>query len=422
MRALFALTGLVFLAAVVQAETIQDRSPDSFSGCIAAARAAVDAGDYQEAESRYRECENAAPTFAGRVLAITGHAITVRYEGHAAESRRMLESAFSMASEHSDETDMPAVRDLLVVQLSLSCHIVGDYNCAELVLRSELARENALHRSSAVMLRLVDLLREEGRLDESFALVSEAEQMAGLSRAEKINILVEKAQIARGMHHWNESVALWNQVRGMEDGDPLLDAAVCSGLGGTWLDAGNNARAEPLLRRAVAGLKEDPDASAEALGMTLAALARLLMSENKPAMAEDLLTEAVTRVGAIVGDRHPEVGVLLGYRSRARSLQGDHKGALADIENAEAIMSDHFGADSIALGAIFLERAEVERSAQHPDLAVSAYSRAMQTFRRAGNTAAALRASMIAPYAAALKAAHRSDEAKALVKSWQEGK
>ena len=95
-------------------------------------------------------------------------------------------------------------------------------------------------------------------------------------------------------------------------------------LQGLWDQAITHWQAYVALRR-----KElAPEAPQIALGELC--LADTLLSAGRIEEAASLISSALPRLQAILGDSHPEYGLGLGIRARLRSAQGDIEGALAD--------------------------------------------------------------------------------------------
>ena len=287
----------------------------------------------------------------------------------------------------------------------------GDYRAAESALRGALADRAVGDGERATLLaNLADLLSEEARDGEAALCLSEARQIGGLSEAQRIGILVESAEVARAMRHWGESIALWNQLGEMSEESTQLDEVYTEGLGETWLDAGNLARAEPLLRRSLMLLREDPRASLPQVAHALALMGRLYIAEDKPALAGEALDEAIAKDEQALGAGHPQVAELLELRAAALARDGDADGAREDLARARAIMAGHFGADSMAVAGVLAALGDVEQRDRHPAEAVAEYRQAIAMLRAGGGDGERLSGALMPSYAAAAKAAHISGE------------
>jgi len=231
---------------------------------------------------------------------------------------------------------------------------------------------------------------------------------------------METAGLDMDMHLWDASLALWKQIGELarSDGEsPRIGALVDGGLGEAWLAEGNLARAEPLLRKSLQLLRNDPGTSQLQLATALATLSRLYIDEDKLALAEEALSEAIARDEEGLGPGHPQIGALLELRATILSRRGEAQDAREDLERARTIMSGHFGPDSVAVGVVLTGLGDVERQARRTEEALKLYDEALRIFRQAGALNTAPGAAVVARYAAALKAAHRKDEARALIAS-----
>jgi tetratricopeptide (TPR) repeat protein len=227
------------------------------------------------------------------------------------------------------------------------------------------------------------------------------------------------------MHRWGESIALWNRIgeigeTGMASDEEALElrAVVSAGLGDTWLDSGNLARAEPLLRRSLELLRQNPAAHQSQLAVALAAMARLYVAQGKLALAGDAVGEAIERDEKALGAAHPQVAALLEARADIRSRRGETQDARDDLERARAIMAGHLGANSTAVAAVLAALGDVEARAKQPAVAVARYAEAVEMLRNGGGDTLQVASAIVPRYAAALRAAHRSEEAKVLLRSF----
>jgi tetratricopeptide (TPR) repeat protein len=194
-----------------------------------------------------------------------------------------------------------------------------------------------------------------------------------------------------------------------------LEAAYAGGLGETWFAAGDLTRAEPLLRRSLRLLREDQGAAPSQIAVALALMAHLYIEENKLALAEEALDEAIEKDEGSLGPGHPQLAILLELRADLLSRRGQAAEAREDLEKARGIMSTHFGPKSTAVAGVLAEFGDVELRSRRPDAAVAKYELARECLRDSGADGARFGPAILARYVAALKAAHRSDEAKALV-------
>jgi len=266
---------------------------------------------------------------------------------------------------------------------------------------------------------LADLLREQARIPEAWLALRQSGDLTGLPLMQQLGVKEEMAELMRDSGNFNASVALWNQVMEIAVGahSVRLEAVAAGGLGETWFAVGNVARAEPLLRRSLQLLREDSETKPSQLAVALALMGRVYITENKLALAGDALDEAIQKDEKSLGPTHPQIAVLLELKADTESRRGEPQEARDELERAQTIMSGHFGAESTAVAGVLAELGDVEVRANEPKVAVLEYEKALTMLREQGDERWRLSSGIIARYAAALKAVHRGDEAKQLLKS-----
>ena len=179
--------------------------------------------------------------------------------------------------------------------------------------------------------------------------------------------------------------------------------------------AGDNSRAEPLLRQALAIFEAGPEANGHQTASTLTHLAQIYLTDDKPAMAEDALLRALSIDERVLGSEHPQVAVILQMLADAVAQLGRLDQSRLDFDRAAAIMTARFGEKSSVLGAVFANRGFVEQRAGHTTEAAEAYRSALANFEGTGDEARDVRIGAMEHYAQILKETHRSEEAKALL-------
>lgn len=263
----------------------------------------------------------------------------------------------------------------------------GDYQSAERVLRCAMENPSGSAAGRVIlMVNLVDLLREEARWSEADQILKTAAALPDLPRESRTSILVERAELSREMRQWQESIADWNEIGRIAESEhsESLEEVYSGGLGETWLAAGETARAEPLLRRSLALLRNDPSASSAQIATALALTAQLYTAEDKLALAREALDEAISRNELYLGRDHPQVATMLELHATILSRRGETENAKADLERARSIMTTHFGAESIAVAGVDATLGYVEERAHRPELAAAAYGRARTVLHKAG--------------------------------------
>lgn len=303
------------------------------------------------------------------------------------------------------EADRDAVASYI---LAAKDRRLGDYQGAERVLRAALESQSISNGNRAELtVSLTDVLREEARGKEARALLDEAIHIEGLAPKERVKVLIETAELDLDFGLCAESRALWNEIGGIGGAEAAsLEAAVDGGLGESWMAEGNLARAEPLLRRSLQLYRSDPGSSPLQVATALASLARLYLHEDKLALADEALTEAIAKDEASLSAEHPQVAALRELRSIILSRHGDAEEAREELARARVIMENHFGAESIAVAVVYAGLGDVELRASKPEAAVLQYGNALRLFREAGAESSGPGVAAAARYNAAVIAAN----------------
>jgi tetratricopeptide (TPR) repeat protein len=137
-------------------------------------------------------------------------------------------------------------------------------------------------------------------------------------------------------------------------------------------------------------------------------MARLYLHEDKLALADEALTEAIAKDEAILSAGHPQVAALRELRAILLSRHGEAQEARDELERARVIMTSHFGPESIAVAVVYAGLGDVEVYAHRTDVAVRQYGNALRLFRAAGAESSGPGAAVAARYNAALTAANRT--------------
>ena len=370
-----------------------------------AAGLAMQRHDYSEAVRLFGESLVAAKSDAEHVTALASYGIALNRAQRNSGAKAALEQALAEWKGTTAAGETVASGVLAAVDRTL-----GDYQGAERILRAVIGDQSATAtRRAELMVNLADMLREEARGNEAKELLDEAGHMDGLARADRIDILMETAELDLDLHAWAESRALWNQIGDLGGPDnSLLEAAVDSGLGESWMAEGNLARAEPLLRRSLQLYRNFPGSSPLQVATALASMARLYLHEDKLALADEALTEAIAKDEAILSAGHPQVAALRELRAILLSRHGEAQEARDELERARVIMTSHFGPESIAVAVVYAGLGDVEVYAHRTDVAVRQYGNALRLFRAAGAESSGPGAAVAARYNAALTAANRT--------------
>lgn len=294
---------------------------------------------------------------------------------------------------------------------------LGEYRAAEQLLLRALVPTPANNEDHALILNLLaDILREEGKPSEARDVFSETLRLKDISWKSMVQSIIGLADLDRSAHSWDNSFAEWNGAAEMarEHNAPAIEAVALRGLGETWLDKGDLARAEPLLRRALAIFRSIPVSSGE-VPTTLGFIGQLYLSEDKTALAEDVLTKALDEQEHVLGENHPQVAILLQMMGDAAARRSKMELARDYFDRALRIMEGRFGENSMMAAVVFANWATSEQRAGDFAEAVARFQKSLDILRMAGQQAASVRASVMERYAQVLKASHRGKEASALL-------
>ena len=294
--------------------------------------------------------------------------------------------------------------------------IAGDYTSSERLLRESLTFPSC-NADSRAMLRnnLADLLREEGRTSEAQTLFKESLSLDAISWQQRVGALIGLADINHQNGDWAASIGQWNEVLEIcrREHDERTEAIALRGLGAAWLASGAPARAEPLLRRALRMMEDNPEMPLEEVANAHSSLAQLYRSENKLALAEDEWSRALQMDRTVLGETHPQIGVLMARLSDVYSARGEFALARDYAMRASESMRSSFGDNSMPAATALTNQAAVEQRAGDLDVAAKDYERAIR-IARSFPEHRSLQVAIIQRYAGLLKAMHRAGEAKAL--------
>jgi tetratricopeptide (TPR) repeat protein len=311
-------------------------------------------------------------------------------------------------------TEDPVVNQIRQARRSLAS---GNYADAESCLRDALTRTLTIEPQSVPGLRnaLADLLREEGRTTEARQLYEETLRVPGTSAQVKFDAMAGIADVdgmggapEASVREWTDAIAFAREQQSIP-----LEAEALRGLGVVWLEAGNSARAEPLLRRALRMQENDASAQPEQISATLTQIGRCYLRLDKLALAEDALSRALRMGGRTFGEMHPQNAYIMERLAEVYASRKEFALARDYSSKAVQIMRACCGENSLAVAAALVNRATVEQRANALDAAAENYAGALRIARaNPGNSF--LESRIIERYAGVLKATHRNREAKEL--------
>jgi tetratricopeptide (TPR) repeat protein len=186
-------------------------------------------------------------------------------------------------------------------------------------------------------------------------------------------------------------------------------------MGNAWLDSGDLAQAEPLLRRALNIFETLERPQPEQTSDVLASLGFLYRMEKKPGIAEDALTRALDMKRATLGPTHPQITPILAMLADIWSQNGNSEKAQALAQESIRILVDRFGEQSYPVAVALANAAEIELRAGHNEAAAERYGHAWRIFREPGAERTVVMARVIDRYAALLRRMHRGRDAQLLL-------
>jgi tetratricopeptide (TPR) repeat protein len=375
--------------------------------------AAAQRQDFQAASELFRNSWDVAGSTFEQGISANDLGVALVRLNRGKEGLPWLERALAIWKNEPDESRYAAGTTQAIATVMRQ---LGDYPPAERLLRQALTAKPLDNEDRARMLNLLaDILREEGKPSESRAVFSETLRIPGISWGRLADSTTGLADLDRSAQSWESSFAEWNSAAEMarQHQAPDIEAVAMRGLGETWLDKGEVARAEPLLRRALAIFQSDPLSRAE-MPTTMGFMGQLYLAEDKPAMAQDTLTQAVDLEERLLGDNHPQVAVLLQILADAAARRTKIDLARDYFERALRIMAGAFGENSAPTGVVLANWATAEQRAGDIGRALAQFQKSLEILRMAGREAAAVRMTTLERYARLLKATHRGKEASAL--------
>jgi tetratricopeptide (TPR) repeat protein len=335
--------------------------------------------------------------------------------GHNSEALILLEKARDLWGKVETPAAVKLWTDIVLGEIAVSA---GDYPVAEQHQRAALEIADSAEELGRSRNALGETLRYIGNFEEARTLFAETAAMKNVQWQLPADATAGLADIDRERGDWQTSRAEWEIVveAAREHQHALLQAIGLRGEGIAWMDCGDTSRGEPLVRRALA-LLESINAPELQIATTLTALGEASLRDGKPALAEESLQRARSIQERDLGEGHPTVAMTLELIGGAEARRGNWSMARSLFNRAQAIVAAHFGANSPAAGAVMANWAlEQQRGNRHAEASVD-FARALPQLNVDGVGIAKLRQSVAHAYARSLKALHRGDEAKQVLRS-----
>jgi tetratricopeptide (TPR) repeat protein len=309
----------------------------------------------------------------------------------------------------------PAGHDAIrtVISLAKTQQALGRYAGAEGTLRTAL--EGPLHNNesrASVLNALGDLLDREARLAEARDTFEAALKISSLRSENRATALIGVADIDRCMRCWKASISRSDEALALarDVNDPVVEGLALMVLGNTWSDMADAARAEPLLKRALAIFERS---SPEGLqySATLASLGVVYAQEGKHALAEDALTRALGEGADAANSFNMGTLQFLAVLLAKEKRFGE---AFEFANRAYGIALSAFGEDNPQVASALTAMAFVEDRAGNLDKAKHHYAEALRIMRKHDIFASTGGLEIMQCYAIVLRKLHRGREAKSV--------
>lgn len=346
----------------------------------------------------------------------------LRVLGRMAEAVTKLEPAFAAwreADPHGRYTAQTAM------SLATAQRVLDRYADAERTLRLALDAHPRETRSQAALLNsLGDLLREEVRIAEARDLFNAALKLLPDGSPGQIDALIGRADVERSSSQWraaindfNRAIALSRQARQLD-----AEAIALRGLGKTYCDTGDLARAEPTLKRALELFETIPELRGQSAA-TLAYLGGVYRDEKKYGLAEDAFTRALDLQGGPQHAPGPQTAAVLELLAGVCALEKRFDEASRYASAALDIMKKIFPPDTPPIAGAIGAQAFVDDHAGDLEAADRHYSEALRILRASGVANSTIGADYMVAHAQVLRRLHRAQDAKNLevqVKSFRQ--
>ena len=413
MRILRPAAIFIFATAVASAETPLEEPKQNWTALHEAGFAAYQAKKFDEAITSFEAALPLASDPRQRAATLNDLGNCLRSAGKQTEGAEMLKLAVA-AWRQAD------VRSRYTAQTSMSLanalRTLNRYAEAEQTLRTALRDRPREDASQAALLNsLGDLLREEVRLVEARDLFNAALKLSTGVVANDIDAWIGIADIERSGSDWRDAIEHWQRAitLSQQAGERATEAIALRGLGKTYSDMGDLARAEPLLKRALLMFSEIPELRSQSAA-TLSYLGSVYRDEKKYGMAEEAFTRALDLEGGFEQATGPQAGAVLELLAGVCALEKRFDDGSRYAAAALKIMQTTFPLDSPPIAGAFGAVAYVELRAGELEAADRDYSEALRIMRLNAIERSTIGTDFLTEKAQIMKRLHRSQDAKSL--------
>jgi tetratricopeptide (TPR) repeat protein len=366
---------------------------------------------YAEALAAFQQCWQLSQMPVARGITANDIASTLHALGRESEARPWFERALETWLALPGHADQAAH---VALGLADADRGLSDFAGAEKALRSAMADKPSPTLEAALKNRLADMLREQGRNEESRRQLAEALKMGKDSPSEQIRSLIGIAELERQAMRWDESVVSWNKALAIarQQHDTDSEALALRGLGVTAMNRGNLAEAEPLLRRSLRIFESIKDTPPQQMANALQCVAAIYFERNRPAVAEELFRRGLVYLQNSVGEEHPHAARLMEELAEVYAAEKRFAEARGYADRAYSIMRRNFGEDSVPAGEALGTIARIRQQAGDLPGAAVDYGVAIRTLRDSQSSTGQGLVVVMNRYASVLNALHRRREAK----------
>jgi tetratricopeptide (TPR) repeat protein len=375
--------------------------------------AAYEANRMNDAVSALEAALPLAATPAERAATLNDLGNCLRAVGRTAEAVTNLELAFAAWREADPRGRYAAQTAMSLATIERALNRYAD---AEHTLRLALdAPPREARRQAALLNSLGDLLREEVRITEARELFNAALKLLPDGGTLQIDALIGLADVERSSSEWRAAIDDFNRAIALSRQAHQADteAIALRGLGKTYCDTGDLARAEPTLKRALDMFETIPELRTQSAA-TLAYLGGVYRDEKKYGLAEDAFTRALDLQGGREHAAGPQAAAVLELLAGVCALEKRFDEGSRYASAALVIMKRIFPPDTPPIAGAIGAQAFVDEHAGDLEAADRHYSDALRIMRANGIANSTIGMDWMAAHAQVLRRLHRAQDAKNL--------
>jgi len=422
MRILRPAAIFILSTVLARADTPAEEPKQTWAALREAGFAAYEAHKFDEAVTILETALPLASEPKQRAATLNDLGNCLRAAGKQSEGAEKLKLAFAAWREADARSRYTAQT---AMSLANALRALSRYAESEQTLRMALSDRPREDASQAALLNsLGDMMREEVRLVEARDLFNAALKLS-TGGSNEVDALIGIADIERSTSDWRNSIAHWNKAIALsrQAADRTSEAIAVRGLGKTYSDTADLARAEPLLKRALVMFNEIPELRAQSAA-TLSYLGSVYRDEKKYGIAEEAFTRALDLEGGFEHARGPQAAAILELLAGVSALEKRFDDGARYAAAAIKIMQDTFPPDSPPIAGAFGAAAFVEFRAGQLEAADRDYSEALRIMRVNAIEGSTIGTDYLTERAQILKRLHRSEDAKSLetqIKTFRQG-